>query len=86
MKAIGYNILINKEKEGIKATKGGLLLSESQRQDVRYVKAKIQSVGDLCAGLNAGDEVYYDRHAGHRIEVDGDDYQVIKMQDVVFVL
>jgi hypothetical protein len=58
MKAIGYNILINKEKEGIKATKGGLLLSESQRQDIRYVKAKIQSVGDLCAGLNAGDEVY----------------------------
>lgn len=41
MKAIGYNILINKEKEGIKATKGGLLLSESQRQDIRYVKAKI---------------------------------------------
>ena len=86
MKAIGYNILINKEKEGIKATKGGLLLSESQRQDIRYVKAKIQSVGDLCEGLKAEDEIYYDRHAGHRIEVDGDAYQVIKMQDVVFVL
>jgi chaperonin GroES len=86
MKAIGYNILIIKEREGIKATKGGLLLSESQRQDIRYVKAKIQSVGNLCEGLNAGDDVYYDRHAGHRIEVDGDDYQVIKMQDVVFVL
>tara|TARA_R110002072_G_scaffold80173_1_gene184460 strand:- start:4170 stop:4430 length:261 start_codon:yes stop_codon:yes gene_type:complete len=86
MKAIGFNILIRKEKEGIKATKGGLLLSENQRQDIRYIKATIQSVGDLCSGLKAEDEIFYDRHAGHRIEVDGSAFQVIKMQDVVFVL
>ena len=86
MKAVGRNLIIIKEKEGTTKTKGGLLLAENQREDIRYVKAKIQSVGDLCTGLDVGDEVYYDRHAGHRIEVDGDDYQVIKMQDVVFVL
>ena len=86
MKAIGSNILIKKEKEGIKATEGGLLLSENQRQDIRYVKATIQSVGDLCAGIKAEDVIFYDRHAGHRIEVDGKAFQVIKMQDVVFVL
>jgi|TARA_R110000851_G_scaffold224492_3_gene377322 co-chaperonin GroES (HSP10) len=86
MKAIGFNILIKKEKEGIKATKGGLLLSESQRSDIRYVKATIQSVGDLCNGLNPKDVIYYDRHAGHLIDVEGDSFQVIKMQDVVFVL
>ena len=67
MKAIGYNILINKEKEGIKATKGGLLLSESQRQDIRYVKATVVSAGEEVVGIKKYDNIFFDRHAGHKV-------------------
>ena len=35
MKAIGRNIIINKLKEGITETKGGLLLSEEHREDIK---------------------------------------------------
>ena len=86
MKAIGNNIIITPVKVTGDKTKGGLLLVKKDREDIRYIKATIQSVGDLCSGLKAEDEIFYDRHAGHRIEVDGSAFQVIKMQDVVFVL
>jgi len=36
--------------------------------------------------MKKDDLIYYDRHAGHTIEIEGDPYQVIKMQDIVVVL
>ena len=86
MKAIGRNLIIKKEKQGTTKTKGGLLLAESQKDDIRYIKASIVSVGEEIQGLKKGDEIFFDRHAGHRIEINGDAYNVIKIQDVVVVL
>ena len=39
MKAIGRNLIIEKIKEGTTKTKGGLLLAENQREDIRYTEA-----------------------------------------------
>jgi chaperonin GroES len=86
MKAIGRNIIINKIKEGTTATKGGLLLAENQREDIRYTEASIISIGDQVEGLKEGDSIYFDRHAGHKIEIDKKTYHLIKLQDVVVVL
>ena len=86
MKAIGRNIIIEKLKEGTTATKGGLLLAESQREDIRYTKADVLSVGEQVEGLKEGDKIFFDRHAGHKIEIDKKTYHVIKAQDVVVVL
>jgi len=87
MKAIGNNIIIEKKKEGpVAKTDGGLLLTNAQRQDVRYKEARILNCGELVVGLKEGDSIYYDRHAEHRLEVDKDIYYVIKLQDVVVVL
>ena len=86
MKAIGRNLIITKEKEGTTKTKGGLLLAENQREDIRYVEAVIISVGDEVKGLIKNDTIFYDRHAGHKIEIDKTTYRVIKAQDIVIVL
>ena len=87
MKAIGSNIIIDKIKEApVSKTDGGLLLTESQRQDVRYKKAKVINCGDLVNGIKEGDVIFYDKHAGHRVEIDNDVYYVIRLQDVVIVL
>jgi|TARA_R110000803_G_scaffold37020_2_gene79704 co-chaperonin GroES (HSP10) len=86
MKAIGRNIIIKKLKEGITETKGGLLLAESHREDIRYVEATVVSTGSECDGIKKNDVVYYDRHAGHKIEIDRETFHVIKTGDVVFVL
>jgi len=86
MKAIGRNIIIEKIKEGTTTTKGGLLLAENQREDIRYVEATVLSVGEQVEGLKENDSIFFDRHAGHKIEINKQTYHVIKNQDVVVVL
>ena len=86
MKAIGRNILITPYKQGTEKTKGGLLLSEQQRQDIRYHKGKVISVGDLVCGIKKGDSIFYDKSSFHRIDIDQKDYCIIKDVDVVIVL
>ena len=86
MKAIGRNLIIQKTKEGTTKTKGGLLLAENQREDIRYTEADILSIGEQVEGLKEGDKIFFDRHAGHKIEIHRKTYHVIKAQDVVVVL
>jgi chaperonin GroES len=86
MKAIGRNLIIEKLKEGTTKTKGGLMLAENQREDIRYIQAKVLEIGDEVAGVKKNDEIFYDRHAGHKIEIDKETYHVIKLGDVVVVL
>ena len=86
MKAIGRNLVIKKVKEGTTKTKGGLLLAENQREDIRYVEASVVSVGSEVNGVNEGDKIFFDRHAGNIIEINKNNYHVIKAQDVVVVL
>lgn len=86
MRAIGKNLIIQKIKEGVTETKGGLLLTENQREDIRYIEAKVIKTGDEIVGIKEGDLIFYDRHAGHKIEPDKEIYHVIKLGDVVVVL
>jgi len=86
MKAIGRNLIIEKVKEGTTKTKGGLLLAETHRDDIRYTEAKVISIGNDVEGVKENDSIFFDRHAGHKIEIDKNSYHVIKLQDVVIVL
>ena len=86
MRAIGKCLIIEKIKEGTTKTKGGLMLAENQREDIRYIRAKVLKIGDEVVGVKENDEIFYDRHAGHKIEVDKETYQVIRLGDVVVVL
>jgi len=86
MKAVGKCLIIEKIKEGTTKTKGGLLLAENQREDIRYVQAKVLSIGDEVVGVKEGDSIFYDRHAGHKIEINKDIYHLIRLGDVVVVL
>jgi len=86
MRAIGNNLIIEKIKEGTTKTKGGLLLAEAHKEDVRYLEAKVLNVGDDIMGVKPDDIIFYDRHAGHLIEIGKNSYHVIKLQDIVVVL
>tara|TARA_R110001583_G_scaffold29188_2_gene102662 strand:+ start:1515 stop:1775 length:261 start_codon:yes stop_codon:yes gene_type:complete len=86
MKAVGKFIVINPIKETDVTTKGGLILAEKQREDVRYRRAKVIEPGSEVSVLKKGDEVYYDKAAGFNIEIDKEEYKVIKEFDVVIIL
>ena len=86
MKAIGRNLIIKIIKESTTKTKGGLILNEKSREDIRYRKATIISIGEEVVGVNKNDTIYFDRNAGHGIEIDNEKLHVIKNQDIVVVL
>jgi len=84
MKAINHYIIVDKIKEKPK-TVAGLIMTDDTDVDNRYIKAKIISTGNLVEGLKDGDNIYYDKHAGHAITWKDDLYQVIQSRDVVLV-
>ena len=86
MKAVGKYIVIIPEKEVDTKTKGGLLLAEEHREDVRYRKAEVITIGEAVVAIKVKDNIYYDRHAGFGVEINKDQYKVIKEQDVVIIL
>ncbi len=86
MKAIGKYIVINPLRETDVKTKGGLILADSQRDDVRYRQAEIINVGNEVSYIKKGDNIYYDKAAGFNIEIKSDVFKVIKEIDVVVVL
>jgi len=59
MKAIGRNLVIKEIKEGTTKTKGGLLLAENQREDIRYIEANVVSVGNEVNGINENDKIFF---------------------------
>jgi len=86
MKAVGKYIVVDPVKEENKKTKGGLILTEKQREDIRYVLAKVKAVGQDVNGIKTKNNIYYDKFAGTKIEIEDEEYQVIKESDVVIVL
>tara|TARA_R100001443_G_scaffold59223_4_gene69593 strand:- start:1913 stop:2173 length:261 start_codon:yes stop_codon:yes gene_type:complete len=86
MKAIGKNIVVLPVKETETKTKGGLLLAEANREDIRYRMAKVVTIGTDVVGVKDNDTIYYDRHAGFGIEIKNEKLTVIKEVDVVVIL
>ena len=86
MRAVGKYIIIEKDNKTTKKTNGGLILDESNREDIRYRKDIVINVGSEVIAIKEKDEIYYDRHAGFSVEIGEDEFKVIKEQDVVIIL
>jgi co-chaperonin GroES (HSP10) len=84
MKAVNHYLVIERIKD--EPTKvGGLILTEQTDEDNRYLKAKVVSIGSLVEGIQEGDIIHYDKHAGHGIQHKDKFYHVIKQMDVVLI-
>ena len=83
MKAVNHYLIIDMIKEEPKI--GGLILTEQTDEDNRYLKAKVISIGNNVEGIEEGDVIYYDKHAGHGIQHKDKFYNVIKQVDVVLI-
>ena len=86
MRAIGNNLVIKKIEKPNETTKGGLILSEKQREDIRFQKAEVIKVGETVIAVKEKDIIFFDKAAAHRIEIDKEPYHVIRQENVVVVL
>ena len=86
MKAVGkYIVIIPLEEQNVK-TEGGLILSEKQREDIRFRQALVIEPGSDVKVLKKDQIIYYDRNAGFGIELNNKKFKVIKEFDVVVIL
>ena len=84
MRAVNHYLIIERIKD--EPTKvGGLILTDQTDEDNRYLKAKVISIGNIVEGIEEGDVIHYDKHAGHGIQYKDKFYSVIKQQDVVLI-
>nr|ASN63204.1 co-chaperonin GroES [uncultured virus] len=83
MKAVNNYIIITTIKEEQK-TEGGFIMQDD-KAEFRYLKGEVVSVGEKTEAIKCCDIIYYDRHSGHDIMLDGKSYTVIRQQDVVIV-
>tara|TARA_R110000751_G_scaffold282012_1_gene385031 strand:+ start:1263 stop:1523 length:261 start_codon:yes stop_codon:yes gene_type:complete len=86
MKAIGKNLIVKISKLGVAETKGGLLLAEKQREDIRYTEGTVFAVSDEITGIKEKDIIYFDKNNSHQIEIEKDIYNVVHLNHVVVVL
>jgi co-chaperonin GroES (HSP10) len=84
MKAVNNYVVVDKIKTTEKKI-GGLIMTEDLAQDTRYLKGLVISKGNLVEGVEEGETVYYDKHAGHGVEFNDKLYFVIRASDIVLV-
>jgi len=86
MIAVGKNIIIKDTQEKTTKTKGGLILAEKQREDIRYQEAEVLIPGSDITLLKKGDKIFYDKHAALNVDIEGKVFKIIKEKDIVIVI
>jgi len=88
MKAVGLYLVIKKSKGKVRTHRSGLEMPTDMED--RFVEATVTSVSDLGVsefGINEGDTVLYDKHAGRNsFKNDEGEFFVITCRDVAVVL
>lgn len=84
MKAINHYVVVDKIKEEPKKI-AGLIITDNIDEEGRYAKGVVVSAGNLVEGINDGDTIRYDKHAGHAITWQDNVYYVIKVSDIIII-
>lgn len=84
MKVIKSNVLCKEIKSDSPMTKvNGFVIPDSQKD---YLEAEVICYGDEVTGLSVGDRIYVYPGAGKKLEIDGEDYRVINISEVIVIL
>lgn len=85
MKAIGKYIVIQEINEKI-TTESGILLTSQDSNQLRYKKGKVTIPGTDVKTVKKDDIIYYDKRAGHSMNLNSEMVSIITENDVVVVL
>ncbi|MDC7238868.1 MAG: co-chaperone GroES [Spirochaetales bacterium] len=85
IKPLGDRVLL-KMVEAETKTASGLYIPETAQEKTQT--ASVVAIGDDkdLITVKEGDKVMYDKYAGTTIKVDGDEFLIIKMQDIIAIV
>lgn len=85
VKPLGDRVLIKTEEAETKTASGLYIPQTAQEKTQTGVVEAIGDDKDLIT-VKAGDKVMYDKYAGTSISIDGKDYLIVRMQDIIAIV
>lgn len=86
--AVGIYVLIKHKTGQTRMRKSGLEIP-TEMED-RFVLGEIvsasESIGKEEFGLEAGQEILYDKHAGRSVRIEGEDYLMVTCRDIAMIV
>ena len=91
LKPLADRVVI-KAVEVEKVTKSGLVLTSSAQEKPQMAEVVAVGPGGLVDGkevtmhVKAGDKVFYSKYAGTEVKMDGQDYTILRQEDVLAIV
>ena len=82
VKPIGDRVLVRME-EGEEKTAGGIFIPQTAQEKTQT--GVVEAIGDDkdVITVKKGDKIMYDKYAGTNVTIDGKEYLLMKMQDIM---
>ncbi len=65
-------------------TSGGLYVPDTAREKPQ--KGKVEAVGSEVKEVKVGDEVFFDKYSGSKVNMDNVEYLIIKEEDILGII
>jgi len=85
IKPLGENVLVKTPKEDPK-TKSGIVLPDTAKED-RPQEGKVIAIGDdKKIKVKKGQRIIFAKYSGTEIKIEGEEYMIIKNEDILAIL
>lgn len=91
LKPLGDKVIL-KQIEAEEVTKSGIVLPTSAKEKPQEAEVMAVGTGGMVEGktvnmeVAVGDRVIYTKYAGTDVKIDGKEYKIVKMSDIIAVV
>ena len=92
IKPLGDRLLV-KQLEAEEKSKGGIILPETAKEKPKEGKVEAVGAGKILdsgkinpLSVKAGDHILFSYYAGTEVKIDGEDYLIMKEEDVLAII
>ena len=85
IKPLADRVIVKLEKAETKTSSGIIIPDTAQEKTQQGVIVEVGDDKDVIK-VKAGEKVMYDKYAGTQVKIDGEEYLILKMADVLAVI
>jgi chaperonin GroES len=82
-KPLGDRIFV-KYMEEVERTAGGIFIPDAAKEKPQ--RGKVEAVGKEVKEVKVGDIILFDKYSGSKINIDNEDYLIVKEEEVLGVI
>lgn len=82
-KPLGDRIFV-KYMEEVERTAGGLFIPDAAKEKPQ--RGKVEAVGKEVKEVKVGDIILFDKYSGSKINIDNEDYLIVKEEEVLGII